>query len=170
MITVRTATGTDAASISALWITQSRNRASWWWNTGEPDDAAIARKINHPEITVGCAHDGRALVGFGLWLGRELQGFTALNKEAFYRLMILWCEGREGEVGCSFIPNRVTNERTWLDEIGVMEDTPQKPHSHHPLKRGEDPKNRVVGLLRIEGPLAKVKAATQQRLDQIVQQ
>ncbi len=167
-LTVARANTIDAAAVSALWIAQSRNRNSWWFNTGEPDARAILAKIQHPEISIGVVYDGRDLVGFGQWIGRDLAGFTALNREAFYRLMLLWCEGQEAEVGRSIIPARVTNERTWLDEIGVMEDTPQTPLGHHALKRGEARASRVVANLRIEGPLAKVKAATQRRLDQVV--
>jgi hypothetical protein len=104
-------------------------------------------------------------MGFGLWLGPRLLGFTALNRDAFYRMLRVWAEENPGQRGLSVIPARDTTEKTWFDALGTGEITPM---GYKPIGRGDDPTKRKPWTCRLEGSLDALRAAVDTKLAEVV--
>ena len=136
-------------AVADFWNAKAQEAESWWHGspatTGEGIADLLARRFS-----LVVALDGTQLIGFGIWNGPDLIGFTAANAEAFYRLMRRWCLENPGERGLSVIPARDTTEKRWMDALGVIE---VSPLGYKPLKPDDDQSTRKPWTYRADGSL-----------------
>jgi hypothetical protein len=151
----------DHASVVAeFWNAKAQDQASWWYGSPAKTAEEIASLLSQGFSLVVVLDHG-VLMGFGLWLGPRLLGFTALNREAFYRMMRVWAENHPGQRGLSVIPARDTTEKTWFDALGTGELTPM---GYKPIGRGDDPAKRKPWTCRLEGSLDALRTALDTKL------
>jgi hypothetical protein len=151
---IRPGTSDDTEAVAALWNAQAANPDSWWYLSPDKSKADLDELIAGP-FTLYVAIDGD-LIGFGLWQGALLTGFTASTAEAFYRLMREWARLCPGERGKSIIPARDTIEKSWIDVLPPIE---LLPHGFKPLAPGDDPATRKAWTYRCEAELDDLAVA-----------
>lgn len=149
-----------AGAVATFWNAKSADPQSWWYGSPEKTPEEITNLLSQG-FSLVVAIDGKELVGFGMWLGPRLLGFTALIREAFYRLMRVWAEENPGQRGLSVIPARDTTEKAWLDALGTGEITPM---CYKPIGRGDDPTKRKPWTCRLEGSLDALRVAVDMKL------
>lgn len=152
-----------ASTVAEFWNAKAQDPTSWWYGSPAKTANEIADLLSQG-FSLVVALDHGVLMGFGLWLGPRLLGFTALNREAFYRMMRVWCDENPGERGLSVIPARETTEKTWFDLLGVGELTPM---GFKPIGPDADPANRKPWTLRLEGSLDALGAAIDANLAKV---
>ncbi|MGD9720563.1 MAG: hypothetical protein AB7O59_16830 [Pirellulales bacterium] len=152
------------SAVADLWNAKAQDQASWWYGSPQKTADDIANLLSQ-EFSLVVALDHDVLVGFGLWLGPRLLGFTALNRDAFYRMLRVWAEENPGQRGLSVIPARDTTEKAWFDVLGVGE---LAPMGYKPIGRGDDPTKRKPWTCRLEGSLDALRAAVDTKLAEIV--
>jgi len=147
-------------AVAEFWNAKAQNQDSWWfeapWKSADEINDLLSQGFS---LVVALDHG--VLMGFGLWYGPQLLGFTAVNQEAFYRMLRVWAEENPGKRGFSVIPARDTTEKRWMDELGVAE---LKPLGHKPLKVGEARAARKPWTLRADGPLDALRIAIDKQL------
>jgi hypothetical protein len=149
-----------AKAVAEFWNAKAQDSDSWWFGAPTRTADEIIGLLSQ-EYSLVVALDLDVFLGFGLWLGQRLLGFTALNREAFYRMMRVWAQENPGQRGMSVIPARDTIEKRWTDELGVAEITPL---GHKPLKPGDDPVTRKVWTCRADADLDSLLAAIDRQL------
>jgi hypothetical protein len=149
-----------AGAVAEFWNAKAQDPQSWWYGSPTKTADQIAGLLSQGYSLV-VALDLGVLMGFGLWLGPRLLGFTALNREAFYRMMRVWAQENPGQRGISVIPARDTTEKGWTDALGVAD---VQPLGHKPLKAGEDRATRKVWTYRAEADLNSLLAAIDGKL------
>jgi hypothetical protein len=149
-----------ADAVAEFWNAKSQDANSWWYGSPQKTADDIATLLSQG-FSLVVALDHGVLMGFGLWLGPRLLGFTALNREAFYRMLRVWAEENPGQRGLSVIPARDTTEKAWFDELRVGELTPM---GYKPIARGDDPTTRKPWTCRLEGSLDALRAAVDTKL------
>jgi hypothetical protein len=147
-------------AVADFWNARAQDPESWWYGSPAKTAEEIANLLSQG-FSLVVAIDGKELVGFGLWLGPRLLGFTATNREAFYRMMRVWAEENPGQRGLSVIPARDTTEKSWFDALSVGEITPM---GYKPIGRGDDPATRKPWTCRAEGSLDALRAAVDTKL------
>jgi hypothetical protein len=150
-------------AVADLWNAKAQDANSWWYGSPQKTADDIANLLSQG-FSLVVALDHGVLLGFGLWSGPRLLGFTALNREAFYRMMRAWALENPGQRGLSVIPARDTTEKRWADELGIVE---LSPMGFKPLARGDDPATRKPWTLRAEGSLDALRAAVDRKLAEI---
>lgn len=149
-----------ASAVAEFWNEKAQDSESWWFGSPNKTTEEIADLLLQG-FSLVVAIDARQLVGFGMWLGPRLLGFTATSPEAFYRMMRVWCQENPGQRGLSVIPARDTTEKGWTDVLGVAE---TRPMGHKPIKPGDDVKSRKPWTYSAEGSLDALLAAIDQIL------
>jgi hypothetical protein len=153
-----------AGQVAQLWNAKALEPESWWYGSPTKTPGEIADLLSQG-FSLVVALDGNSLVGFGLWYGPQLLGFTTTNQEAFYRMLRVWAEENPGQRGLSVIPARDTIEKRWMDELGVAE---LAPLSHKPLKPGDDRATRKPWTYRAEADLDALRKAIDTHLAEVV--
>jgi hypothetical protein len=149
-----------SAAVADFWNAKAQDSNSWWYGSPAKTGEDIVNLLSHGfSLVVALDHD--VLMGFGLWSGPRLLGFTALNREAFYRMLRVWTEENPGQRGLSVIPARDTTEKAWFDELRTGEITPM---GFKPIGRGDDPANRKPWTCRLEGSLDALRTAVDTKL------
>ena len=150
-------------AVAAFWNAQSQDPNSWWYGsptkTGNEIAALLARGFS-----LVVAPDGDQLIGFGIWTGPQLIGFTATNAEAFYRMMRVWVLENPGQRGLSVIPARDTTEKRWMDALGMVE---VSPLGFKPLKPGDDVAVRKPWTYRADANLDAMLEALDKQLAEV---
>ena len=136
-----------AGAVADFWNAKAQEPNSWWYGSPVKTAKEIADLLLQG-FSLVVAVDRGVFMGFGLWLGPRLLGFTALNRESFYRMLRVWAEENPGQRGLSVIPARDTTEKAWFDELRTGEVTPM---GYKPIGRGDDPANRKPWTCRLEG-------------------
>lgn len=155
---------TDHAGVVAgFWNAKSQDPQSWWYGSPQKTADDIAGLLPQG-FSLVIALDESGLIGFGLWLGPRLTGFTATNSEAFYRMMRVWCDENLGERGLSVIPARDSIEREWFDALRTGEIAPM---GYKPIGPDDDPSDRKPWTLRLEGSLDALGAAIDTKLAEL---
>jgi len=152
-----------AGKVAELWNAKAQEPASWWFGSPTKTPGEIADLLSQG-FSLVVAFEGESLVGFGLWYGPQLLGFTATNQEAFYRMLRVWAEENPGQRGLSVIPARDTIERQWMDELRVAQ---LAPLSHKPLKPGDDRASRKPWTYRAEADLDAVRIAIDKQFAEV---
>jgi len=150
-------------AVAELWNAKAQDPQSWWYGSPQKIADDIADLLSQG-FSLVVALDHGVLMGFGLWLGPRLLGFTALNREAFYRMLRVWAEENPGQRGLSVIPARDTTEKAWFDALGVGELIPM---GYKPIGRGDDPTKRKPWTLRLEGSLDALRTAVDKQLAEV---
>jgi hypothetical protein len=149
-----------ASAVADFWNAQAHDPESWWYGspatTGEEIADLLARGFS-----LVVALEGDQLIGFGIWNGPDLIGFTATNADAFYRMMQVWCLENPGQRGLSVIPARDTTEKQWMDALDVIE---VSPLGYKPLKPGDDQAVRKPWTYRADANLDAMLAALDMQL------
>ena len=149
-----------ASAVADFWNAKAQDPSSWWYGSPAKTGDEITSLLSQG-FSLVVALDHGVLMGFGLWLGPRLLGFTALNREAFYRMLRVWAEENPGQRGLSVIPARDTTEKAWFDALGTGEITPM---GYKPIGRGDDPATRKPWTCRAEGSLDSLRAAVDTKL------
>lgn len=149
-----------ASAVAEFWQAKAADSNSWWYGSPSKTADEIADLVSQG-FSLVVALDQGVLMGFGLWLGPRLLGFTALNREAFYRMMRVWAQENPGQRGLSVIPARDTTEKRWTDALGVAGFVPL---GHKPLKSGEDRASRKPWTYRAEADLDVLLVAIDAKL------
>jgi hypothetical protein len=149
-----------AHDVAEFWNAKAQDSNSWWYGSPQKTAHDIANLLSQG-FSLVVALDHGVLMGFGLWLGPRLLGFTALNRDAFYRMLRVWAEENPGQRGLSVIPARDTTEKDWFDALGTGEITPM---GYKPIARGDDPTKRKPWTCRLEGSLDALRAAVDTKL------
>ncbi|MGE0769302.1 MAG: hypothetical protein AB7L90_22900 [Hyphomicrobiaceae bacterium] len=163
-IEVRKGTADDASAVADFWNAKAQDPSSWWYGSPQKTADDIANLLSQG-FSLVVALDHGVLIGFGLWLGPRLLGFTALNRDAFYRMLRVWAEENPGQRGLSVIPARDTTEMAWFDALRTGEITPM---GYKPIGRGDDPTKRKPWTCRLEGSLDALRAAVDTKLAEAV--
>lgn len=151
------------AAVAEFWNAKAQDPSSWWHGSPQKNAGDITNLLSQG-FSLVVALDHGVLLGFGLWLGPRLLGFTALNREAFYRMLRVWAQENPGQRGLSVIPARDTTEKAWFDALGVGELTPM---GYKPIGRGDDPTKRKPWTLRLEGSLDALRTAVDKQLAEV---
>ncbi len=149
--------------VADFWNAKSQDPDSWWYGSPTRTGDEITALLSQGYSLV-VAIDAKQLIGFGMWYGPRLIGFTATAQEAFYRMLRVWAQENPGQRGLSVIPARDTIEKRWMDELGVAE---LKPLGHKPLKIGESRTARKPWTLRADGSLDALRSAIDQHFVEI---
>lgn len=149
-----------AGAVAEFWNAKARDPNSWWQGSPTKTSEDIAALLSHG-FSLVVAIDDKEFLGFGLWYGPRLLGFTAKNAEAFHRMMRVWAQENPGQRGLSVIPARDTTEKRWTDALGVAGFVPL---GHKPLKSGEDRASRKPWTYRAEADLDALLVAIDSKL------
>jgi hypothetical protein len=149
-----------SSAVADLWNAKAQDLNSWWYGAPTRTAEEIIDLLSQG-FSLVVALDSGVLLGFGLWLGPNLLGFTASNRDAFYRMMRVWAQENPGQRGMSVIPARDTTEKGWTDALGVAD---IRPMGHKPLKPGDDPVTRKVWTCRADADLDSLLAAIDRQL------
>ncbi len=150
-------------AVADFWNAKAADPSSWWYGSPTKTGEDIAALLSQGQSLV-VALDRGQLIGFGIWLGPRLTGFTATNSEAFYRMMRVWTQENPGQRGLSVIPARDTTEKAWFDVLGAGELTPA---GYKPISAGQDSATRKPWTYHLDGSLDELQAAIDRQLAEI---
>ncbi len=138
-----------ASDVAEFWNAKAQDKDSWWYAAPAKTAAEITDLLSQGYSLV-VAIDGKQLIGFGMWFGPQLIGFTAtsarslLSHDAGLGRGELWPSWPVGN------SRSATTEKAWTDALNVAE---IKPLGHKPLKPGDDEEKRKPWTCRADGDL-----------------
>jgi hypothetical protein len=155
MVTTGAATDADYDAVSTLWNRRAGDDDSWWC-PGVPASAASIQAIADRGYAIAVAHDGPALVGFGIWRGTDLHGVTASTPEPFYRLLVQWADEHPGATVTAAAKSRASDELVWLEALQAVT---VRTTGYEPLRPGQPVEERRPTMATIVGDLDAVRVA-----------
>lgn len=121
-LTVRLATVADRLDIIDFWNFQRTQDTSWFRYAPQINGQFLAKVLAHDFNILVCRDEADAFLGFGMYKGAKITGFTAKTRVAFYRLLRAYCVRNPNVNAFSVMPAIASQELNWLQSLGANVD------------------------------------------------